>query len=80
MEGLLQHLTVDGSKGYEEPGFEELCACKGSNILAFLEWMGEKWGVGLEGIGRYPGVEGYLVRELGFEDAELEVVRRHLGV
>jgi hypothetical protein len=69
----------NAGKGFEEPGMEALCGVRGSNIIAFLEWMGEKWGAfGTSEL--YPGVEGYLRQELGFTSEELESIRGTLRV
>jgi hypothetical protein len=38
-------------------GMGGLCGVRGSYIIAFLEWMGEKWGAfGTSEL--YPGVDG----------------------
>ncbi|CZR70062.1 uncharacterized protein PAC_19963 [Phialocephala subalpina] len=61
----------------EEPGMEELCGMKGTNILFLLEYMNEKWGS--EGAGStYSGVVGYLTKELGFDEGDLEKIRSRL--
>ena len=62
---------------FEDPGMLELCGVRGPTILAVLEWMGEKWGSG--GKGNYPGVEGYLIKELGFESGDVEKIRKNLA-
>jgi hypothetical protein len=70
----------DGTgKGFEEPGMEGLCGVRSSYIIAFLEWMGEKWGAfGASEL--YPGVDGYLRQELEFSSEELESIRGALRI
>jgi hypothetical protein len=77
---LLQMLGRDSAgKGFEDPGMAAFCATRGPNIIAFLEWMGEKWGAfGTSEL--YPGVDGYLKQELGFSSEELESIRGTLRV
>jgi hypothetical protein len=66
-------------KGFEEPGMGGLCGVRGSTIIAFLEWMGEKWGAfGTSEL--YPGVDGYLKQELGFSSEDLESIRSTLKI
>lgn len=62
----------------EEPGMEQLCGMKGSNILFLLEHMNEKWGS--QGAGTtYPGVDRYLTKELGFQKEDLEKIKAKLA-
>jgi hypothetical protein len=69
-----------------EPGVLEMCETRGRMILAFLDWMDERWG---EVVGRgedqkedcvYPGVEGWMIKQMGFKEADLEKIRKNLGV
>ncbi len=59
------------------PGFVAMCGVRGPTILKVLEWMDGRWGEGVEGT-RYPGVEGYLRKELAFRKDDLEEVKRRL--
>jgi hypothetical protein len=69
-----------------EPGVLEMCETWGTTILGFLDWMDERWGdvagEGREGKedGIYPGVYGWLIKEMGFEEGDLEKIRSNLGV
>ncbi|TVY24128.1 Tyrosine-protein phosphatase [Lachnellula hyalina] len=74
---LKQMGKTESIEAFEDPGMAELCGVRGRTILAVLEWMGRKWGSG--GEGKYPGVEGYLIRELGLEVADVEKIRRNLA-
>lgn len=60
------------------PGFEAMCAVRGPTMLKVLESMDERWGEGIAGT-RYPGVEGYLMKELGLDKQELEELKRTLA-
>jgi protein tyrosine/serine phosphatase len=62
---------------FQEPGMEQLCGVRGPTIVAVLEWMGEKWGAA--GKGSYPGVEGYLIQELGFGSEDIEKIKKNLA-
>ncbi|KAF4624021.1 hypothetical protein G7Y89_g14151 [Cudoniella acicularis] len=67
-----------------DPGMQALAGTNGLNILAVLDWMVEEWGAvgkGLEdgnGERLYPGVEGYMAKELGFKGEDVERIRRNL--
>ncbi|TVY76129.1 Tyrosine-protein phosphatase, partial [Lachnellula suecica] len=81
-EYLLAALTQQMGKTFapgkfEEPGMEQLCGVRGPTIVSVLEWMDEKWGK--SGKGNYPGVEGYLIEELGFDGKGLEDIKRKLA-
>lgn len=73
-------------------GLRELCEVRESSILAFLDWMDEEWG-GACGGGRSvggeerhddeegetaPGVRGWLIDEMGFEDGDLDRIVERL--
>lgn len=73
-------------------GLRELCEVRESSILAFLDWMDEEWGGACEG-GRSvggeerhddeegetaPGVRGWLIDEMGFEDGDLDRIVERL--
>lgn len=60
------------------PGFEAMCGVRGLTILKLLNWMDEKWGEGIKGT-KYPGVQGYLVKELGLGKEDLEEIKRKLA-
>ena len=64
-------------KVFDEPGFEEMCSTKGATILAFLDSLNEKYGS--YGNGKYAGAKGYLTRELGLTDEDLEKIRKNLA-
>lgn len=75
---LLQHLGKTDVKDLEEPGMEEMCGVRGQSILAFLEWMNEKWrvpGGEADAKVKYSGVEGYLMEELGFKYDDIQKIR-----
>jgi hypothetical protein len=72
-------MGLSEEEGLREPGMEELCSTRGPTILAVLRSMDEKWGEGrVSGGGKYPGVEGYLRKELKFSDEELDKIRSSL--
>lgn len=73
---LLEALGKNDETGLDEPGMEQMCGVRAQSILAVLDWMNEKWGEG-EG-GSYPGVDGYLKKELNFTTEEVEKVRSSL--
>ena len=78
-------------------GLRELCEVRESSILAFLDWMDEEWGSACErgrSVGgkeqreeeeeeeeTAPGVRGWLIDEMMFEDGDLDriVERLRLG-
>ncbi|KUJ13818.1 uncharacterized protein LY89DRAFT_784680 [Mollisia scopiformis] len=64
---------------FEEPGMETMCTIKGVIILWVLEWMDEKWASVQEDEyapdSLYPGVDGYLRKELGFHETDVERIR-----
>jgi protein tyrosine/serine phosphatase len=79
--GILLQMMGRESQGeeFDEPGMEALCGVRGPTIIAFLEWMEEKWGAfGTSSL--YLGVDGYLREELGFSSEDLESIRRTLRV
>ena len=77
MASLLQLL---GKTNLDEPGISEMCGVTRHAILAFLQWMNERWGGdrALLGTSKYFGVEGYLRDELGFKAEEVERIRSNL--
>jgi protein tyrosine/serine phosphatase len=78
LTALMQQMgKTFSSEVFEDPGMLELCGVRGPTIVAVLEWMGEKWGS--VGKGSYPGVEGYLIQELGFEREDVEKIRKNLA-
>jgi hypothetical protein len=82
IEVLLKMIGKTGEDGLKEPGVEEMCGVKRQTILDFLDWMDEKWGdTGKTSAGAmYPGVDGYLVKELDFTVEEVNEIRSNLGV
>ena len=60
-------------------GVREMCEVHESSILAFLDWIDEKWG----GRGRMgdtvPGVHGWLVGQMGFEEGDRDRIVARLG-
>lgn len=60
----------DIEEAFEEPGMLELSGIRAENILAMLEWMGEKWGDG-----EYSGTEGYLTKVLGFSKGDVKKIK-----
>lgn len=76
---MVQHMSAQGiDKPFEVPGFAEICGCRGSTILAVLKWMDEKWGVEDQDA-LYPGVHGYLTKELDFSAEDLEDIKNRLA-
>ena len=82
IEVLLKMIGKTEEDGTKEPGVEEMCGVKRQTILDFLDWMDEKWGdTGKASAGAmYPGVDGYLVKELDFTAEEVNKIRSNLGV
>lgn len=78
---LLQQMGRENDKSaLEEPGMEAMCGVRGPSILAVLEWMGEKWRQDSNSSKiRYPGVEGYLRKELGFSNDEIVEIKKALS-
>jgi protein tyrosine/serine phosphatase len=67
-EALTQMLRLWGeSYDFDTPGVKELAEIKGDFILVVLQTLETKYG----------GVEGY-VKDLGFEDDELQKIRKVL--
>ncbi|KIM96517.1 hypothetical protein OIDMADRAFT_20830 [Oidiodendron maius Zn] len=79
---VLKMLGMSEEDALKAPGFEELCGAKGQIILAFLDWMDEKWGAGgkASASAEYPGVEGYLTEELHFTAEEVNKIRSNLKI
>jgi hypothetical protein len=81
--GLINHFAQNGiTKPFDEPGFEECCSVKGPTIIAVLNWMGEKWGDEAQESDSkvlYPGVHGYLIKELGFSREDLRQIKKSLA-
>lgn len=73
---LLRLLGLSEENGYDVPGVEQMCGVTGQSILAVLDWMNEEWGKG-EG-GKYPGVDGYLKKELNLTEEEVGKLRSSL--
>lgn len=65
----------------EEPGMEVLCGAQGSSVLWMLDWMDETWTleVGDVPLSSYPGVEGYLMKVLGFNKVDIGTIRTKLA-
>jgi protein tyrosine/serine phosphatase len=74
---LLQQL---GKTSLDEPGISEMCGVTRHTILAFLQWMNERWGGDrtFSGTSKYFGVEGYLRDELGLKAEDVEKIRSNL--
>ncbi|KAA6410174.1 MAG: hypothetical protein FRX48_05595 [Lasallia pustulata] len=67
-------------KGLAGPGVLEMCETRETSILGFLDWMDEKWGdVGNQGH-TCPGVHGWFIKEMGFEDSDRDKIEARLGV
>jgi hypothetical protein len=52
----------------DQPGFAEMCGTQAKTMLSFLEMLDEKWG----------GVEGYVKKELGLVETDIELIRQNL--
>lgn len=80
---IVQQMAQKGiEKPFEVPGFQEICGVRGPTILAALKWMDEKWVIeshDSESNVLYPGVHGYLTRELGFSSSDLEKIKESLA-
>jgi len=81
----------EGEISMDTPGMEEMCGTRGETMLEFLRWMDGRWGAfaGVAGEGgvkgkeeggehRYPGVEGWMKKELGFSEEDVENIREKL--
>ena len=81
---LLKQMGKTEIEAFEEPGIDEMFGVRGQNILAFLEWMNGKWGDSEDkadtdgGSGKYFGVKGYLIEELGFKSEDVQKIRSNL--
>jgi hypothetical protein len=64
-------------KVYDEPGFAALRGVRGQSILAFLNFMDERWGSSRE-TELYPGVKGYFFRGLGLKNEDLTKIKENL--
>ncbi|KAL9615746.1 MAG: hypothetical protein Q9160_009290 [Pyrenula sp. 1 TL-2023] len=62
------------------PGVLEMCETRETTILRFLDWMDKKWGdAGKQG-DTCPGVRGWFIKELGFQELDWEKVKANLKV
>ncbi len=79
----------EGEISMDTPGMEEMCGTRGETIVEFLRWMDAKWGsfaevgengdVEVEGEEhKYPGVEGWMRKELGFSGEDIKKIREKL--
>ena len=68
-------------KRLAEPGVLEMCETRETSILGFLDWMDETWG-GDAGNQRdtCPGVHGWFIKEMGFENSDRDKIEARLGV
>ena len=67
-------------KGLAEPGVRELCETRETSILGFLDWMDEKWGAAGHQGDTCPGVHGWFIKEMGFEESDRHKIEARLGV
>lgn len=76
----------EGDVSMDTPGMEEMCGTRGETMLEFLRWMDGKWGGfagavedgGEGGENRYPGVEGWMRKELGLSGEDIGKIREKL--
>lgn len=81
-------MKIDVAAGLAQSGVLEMCETWDTTILGFLDWMDERWGdvAGEQKSGKeddveiFPGVHGWLVKEMGFEEDDLERIRSNLRV
>lgn len=71
---------MGNERGFDGPGLETMCGCRGRTMVVFLDGLRERYARFAQGVVRkeWSGVEGYLVKELGFSAIELEAMRRNL--
>jgi protein tyrosine/serine phosphatase len=80
IQALFQQMGRAGEKlVFDEPGVEEMCDIKGPRILAFFDSLDDKYGSFGDGDGKYAGVKGYLVQELGLKAEDLEKIKKNLA-
>lgn len=81
---MIEQMSQQGiDNPFEVPGFEAICGAKGPTILAVMKWMDEKWSIEDQEYKNnllYPGVHGYLTRELGFSAEDLEKIKKSLAL
>lgn len=78
--------AAEGTLG--QPGMLEMCETRPTSILGFLDWMDERWGdvageqrpEKQDDVEVFPGVHGWLIKEMGFAKDDLERIRSNLGV
>jgi len=88
---LLAYLKIDKDESVRTPGMLEMAGTHAWVAVRFLEWMNIEYGdrkVDEEEVPvsvhddkkrRWPGVEGWLVKVLGFSAEDVAVLRRNLG-
>ncbi|KAL9612215.1 MAG: hypothetical protein Q9204_008972 [Flavoplaca sp. TL-2023a] len=77
----VQNAAGLGTEGaLAKPGVLEMCETREASILGFLDWMDETWGDAGDHGDAYPGVHGWFVKELGFEESDRETIEARLGV
>lgn len=74
---LAQGMKVAEEDVFKTPGLVEMCESKGPIKIAFLDSLNETWGGGLQG--KWRGVEGWLIKELGFSENETKKMKQNLG-
>lgn len=62
------------------PGVLEMCETRETTILRFLDWMDTRWGDAGKRGDTCPGVHGWFVKELGFQESDWEKIKVNLGV
>ena len=71
--------AAEGTEKEKTAAMREICEVRESSILAFLDWMDEKWGDGGHAEDTVPGVHGWLAGEMGFADADADKIIARLG-